>query len=79
MIIANKVEPLLWDTSIQGDTEFGSGKNAHIIFVSVTSIEGTFLFRGKQGCENVPLTGAIAGYFEVSGCKLLEKSENMGN
>ena len=29
-----------------------------------------------QGCQNVPATGAIAGYSEVfAGCKLLEKSE----
>ena len=29
-----------------------------------------------QGCQNVPATGAIAGYSEVfAGCKLLEKRE----
>ena len=33
------------------------------------------LFGGKQGRENASVTGALAGYFEVSGCKLLEKSE----
>ena len=45
------VEALLWDTSIQGTPpfkgkKFWSRKNVHIIFVSVTSIEGTPLFRG---------------------------------
>ena len=45
------VEPLLWDTSIQGSTPFRGQKiwpweNSHIIFVFVTSIEGTPLFRG---------------------------------
>ena len=47
------VEPLLWDTSTQGTPPFSrhkiwSWKNVHIIFVqSVSSIEGTPLFRGK--------------------------------
>ena len=47
------VEPLLWDTSVQGTPPFSghkiwSWKNVHIIFVqSVSSIEGTPLFRGK--------------------------------
>ena len=46
------VEPLLWDTSIQGTPPFRghkiwSRKNVHIIFVSVTSVVGAPLFRGK--------------------------------
>ena len=46
------VEPLLWNTSIQGTTplrghKIWSQKNAHIIFVSITSIEGT-LFLGPE-------------------------------
>ena len=41
--IYDSVEPLLWDTSIQGTPPFTgrkmwSRKNAHIIFVSITSI-----------------------------------------
>ena len=55
------MEPLLWDTSIQGTPPFKRHKiwcwkNAHIIFVSVTSIEGTSLFRGKRGCEIAVVT-----------------------
>ena len=46
------MEPLLWDTSIQGTSPFRghkiwSQKNALIIFVLVTTIDGTPLFRGK--------------------------------
>ena len=48
----NTVEPLFWDTSIQGipllrGHKVWSRKNVHIIFVSVTSFEGTPLFKGK--------------------------------
>ena len=46
------VETLFWDTFIQGTPPFRghkiwSGKNVHIIFIFVTSIEGTPLFKGK--------------------------------
>ena len=46
------VELLLWDTSIQGTPPFRghkiwSLKNVHIIFIFVTSVEETPLFRGK--------------------------------
>ena len=46
------VEPLHWETTIQGTPpcrghKIWSRKNFHAIFVSVTSIEGTPLFRGK--------------------------------
>ena len=52
------VEPLLWDTFIQGH-EIWSQKNANIIFVSITSIEGTPLFKEKGhffGSRNPGLT-----------------------
>ena len=44
--ISPTVEPLLWDTSIQGSPPFRghkiwSRKNVHIIFVSILSSEGT--------------------------------------
>ena len=47
-----KVEPNLWDTSIQETPPFRGHKiwcpkNVHIIFVFVSSIEGTPLFMGK--------------------------------
>ena len=42
----NIVEPLLWDTFIQGQ-EIWSQKNTNIIFVSITSTEGTPLFKEK--------------------------------
>ena len=56
------VEPLLWDTFIQGAPSFKghkiwSRKNVHIIFVFVTSFEGTPLFRGKGHCFWVPKPG----------------------
>ena len=56
------VEPLLWDTSIQETPPFRghkiwSQKNAVIIFVSITSIEGTPLFRGKEHVIRVPKPG----------------------
>ena len=46
------VEPLHWETSIQGTPPFRghkiwSRKNTHIIFAPITSIAGTPLFRGK--------------------------------
>ena len=46
------VEPFLWDTFIQRSPPFKghelrSRKSVHMIFVFVTSIEGTPLFRGK--------------------------------
>ena len=49
---------LLWDSSIQWTSPFRrhkiwSQKNVHI-FVSVTSIEGTPLFRGKRHFFWVP-------------------------
>ena len=52
------VEPLLWNTSIQGTTplrghKIWSWKNAHIIFVSITSIEGTPLLNGHLGIQNM--------------------------
>ena len=68
------VEPLLWDTSIQGwdfhfgNTKFGSGKNGHITFASVTSIKGTVtpLFRGNwdthSGSQNPGLTSIGSMY-----------------
>ena len=52
-LVDGTLEPLLWDTSVQGTPPFSghkiwSWKNVHIIFVqSVSSIEGTPLFRGK--------------------------------
>ena len=47
-----KVEPILWDISIQVTPPFGghniwSPKNVDTIFVSVSSGEGTLLFMGK--------------------------------
>ena len=58
----NTVEPLPWDTSIQGIPPFRghkiwSLKNVHIIFESVTSIEGAYLFRGEGLVYLVPKTG----------------------
>ena len=52
---------LLWDSSIQWTSPFRrhkiwSQKNVHI-FVSVTSIEGTPLFRGKGHFFWVPKLG----------------------
>ena len=50
----NTVKPHVWDNSIQETTPFRghkiwSRKNVHIIiFVFVTSVEGTPLFRGKR-------------------------------
>ena len=46
------VEPILWDTPIQETPPFRgrkiwSPKNNHVIFVFVSSIEGTPLFMGK--------------------------------
>ena len=46
------VEPILWDTSIQETPPFRgrkiwSPKNVHVIFVFVSSIEGTPLFMGE--------------------------------
>ena len=42
------VKPLLWDPSTQGIQNLVPEKiNVHIIFVFVTSNEGTPLFRGK--------------------------------
>ena len=51
-LFLNTVEPLLWDISFSGTPPFRghkiwSRKNALVIFVSATSIEGTSLFRGK--------------------------------
>ena len=48
----NTVEPFPWDTFIQRSPPFKghklrSRKNVHMIFVFVTSIEETPLFRGK--------------------------------
>ena len=56
------VEPLLWDTSVQGTPPFtgykiGSWKTFHKIFVSVTSIKETHLFRGKGPSFWVPKPG----------------------
>ena len=53
------MKSLFWDNSILGTPPFRghklwSRKNAHIIFVSVTSIEGTPLFRGKGQFFGVP-------------------------
>ena len=53
------VEPLLWNTFIQRSPPFKgrklrSLKNVHMIFVFVTSIEGTPLFRGKRHFFWVP-------------------------
>ena len=47
------VELLLWDTSIQGTPPFRghkiwSLKNVQIIFIFVTPVEETPLFRGKE-------------------------------
>ena len=60
--ILNTVEPLLWDTSIQGTAPFRglkiwSRKNVHRIFVFVTSTEGILLFRGKKHFFWVPKPG----------------------
>ena len=44
------------DTSIRGH-KIWSLKNVHIIFESVTFIEGTYLFRGKGHVYLVPKTG----------------------
>ena len=56
------VEPLLWNTFIQRSPLFKgrklrSRKNVHMIFVFVTSIEGTPLFRGKGHLFWVPKLG----------------------
>ena len=40
-----------------GDTKFGPGKNIYIVFESVTSIEGTLLFRGTEHFFWVPKPG----------------------
>ena len=39
------VEPLLWDTSIEGTQTLVPEPPPPIIFVSITSLEGTPLFR----------------------------------
>ena len=56
------MEPLHYDTSFEGTSPFRghkiwSRRNVHIIFVSVTSIEGTPLFRGKGRILRVPKRG----------------------
>ena len=64
-LIANQIRKLvsciqwnlLWNTSIQGTTplrghKIWSRKNAHIIFVSITSIDGTPLLTGHLGIQN---------------------------
>ena len=54
------VEPIPWDTSIQGTPPFRghkiwSWKNCnYIIFVPVTSTEGTTLFKGKEHFSGSP-------------------------
>ena len=60
--LSHTMEPLLWDTSPQRTPPFtgykiGSWKTFHIIFVSVTSIKGTHLFRGKGPSFWVPKPG----------------------
>ena len=50
--VSYTMEPLLWDTSIQGQLYSGgckiwSWKNFHNMFVSVTSIEGITSIQGK--------------------------------
>ena len=60
--ISPTVEPLLWDTSIQGSPPFRghkiwSRKNVHMIFVSIPSSVGTPLFRGKAHIFWVPKPG----------------------
>ena len=56
------MEPLLWDTSIQGTRPFRGTqnlvrKNVHIIFAFVASIEGPPLFKGKEHFLWVPNHG----------------------
>ena len=56
------VEPLLWDTSVQGTSPFRgdkiwSRKNVHIIFEFVNSVVGTPPFRGKGHFFWVPKPG----------------------
>ena len=41
------VDPLLWETSIQGIHKIWSRKSVHKVFVFVTSFEETSLFRGN--------------------------------
>ena len=60
--LSHTVDPLLWDTSVQGTPPFtgykiGSWKTFHIIFVSVTSIKGKHLLRGKGPSFWVPKPG----------------------
>ena len=58
--LPSMVEPVLWDTSIQGTPPFRghkiwSWKNCnYIIFVPVTSTEGTTLFKGKEHFSGSP-------------------------
>ena len=61
-----KVEPILWDTSIQETPPFRGHKiwcpkNVHVIFVFVSSIKGTPLFMREglffdSGSQNPDLT-----------------------
>ena len=58
--LPSMMEPVLWDTSIQGTPPFRghkiwSWKNCnYIIFVPVTSTEGTTLFKGKEHFSGTP-------------------------
>ena len=60
--LSHTVESLLWDTSVPRTPPLtgyktGSWKTFHIIFLPVTSIKRTNLFRGKRPSFWVPKPG----------------------
>ena len=69
------VEPLLMGHLHSVDTKFGPGKNFQIIFESVTAIEGTPLFRGKEHIFWVPKPGLTSIQGTLSTQKMTDHKE----